>query len=125
MTVFPGGFGQQGGNPQVDPGGLGGGAVSAVNGEKDTEPIGPEAVWRLARAYLATYRGPHGDAPGADAAVTGPMDRTPEGRLVPPAYGTANRSMTHQTSADQPSTSQEKRHDGVFGRIRTASKRRW
>ena len=44
-----------------------------------------EIFHRLARAYLATYRGPHGGAPGADAAVTGPVNSIAPGRLVSPA----------------------------------------
>jgi len=44
-----------------------------------------EAFHRLARAYLATYRGPHADAPGADSAVTGPVDQAAAGMLVRPA----------------------------------------
>ena len=38
--------------------------------------LSSDVLPRLARAYMATYRGPHGDAPGADAAVTGPVQRT-------------------------------------------------
>ena len=43
-------------------------------------PLSQDAIARLARAYMATYRGPHGDAPGADAAVTGPVDRSARAR---------------------------------------------
>jgi glutamate dehydrogenase len=52
-----------------------------------TGELTADAMQRLARAYLATYRGPHGDAPGADSAVTitGPIDRTAMGRLLSPA----------------------------------------
>ncbi len=44
-----------------------------------------EAFHRLARAYLATYRGPHGDAPGAEVTVSAPIDRLSAGRLVSPS----------------------------------------
>ena len=49
----------------------------ATGGLERSEPsaLTAEAVETLARAYTATYRGPHGDAPGEDAAVTGPADR--------------------------------------------------
>ncbi|ADT98657.1 NAD-glutamate dehydrogenase [Mycolicibacterium gilvum] len=49
----------------------------AVNGA--TGAVGAEMVERLIPAYLATYRGPHGGAPGADAAVTGPLRRHDDG----------------------------------------------
>ncbi|MGB2921405.1 MAG: NAD-glutamate dehydrogenase [Mycobacterium sp.] len=35
-----------------------------------------EVIDRLVPAYLETYRGPHGGAPGAEAAVTGPVHRS-------------------------------------------------
>ena len=44
------------------------GAINNTDGAVDAE-----VVDRLIPAYLATYRGPHGDAPGAEAAVTGPL----------------------------------------------------
>ena len=50
-------------NPGAISGAVGGPAVTA------------EVIDRLEHAYLATYRGPHGGAPGAEAAVTGPMRR--------------------------------------------------
>jgi glutamate dehydrogenase len=37
----------------------------------------------LARAYLQTYQGPHGDAPAADSAVTAPVDQSIAGRVSP------------------------------------------
>jgi glutamate dehydrogenase len=59
----------------------------AGSGLDGTGELTADAMQRLARAYLATYRGPHGDAPGADSAVTitGPIDRTAMGRLLSPA----------------------------------------
>ena len=37
--------------------------------------VSAEVIDRLTPAYLATYRGPHGGAPGTEAAVTGPLRR--------------------------------------------------
>jgi glutamate dehydrogenase len=76
MSVNPGGSGGQLGVPPAR------GQRRAGNG---TGEPAAESLQRLARAYLATYRGPHGDAPGADSAVTGPVDRTAAGRLLSPA----------------------------------------
>jgi glutamate dehydrogenase len=45
--------------------------------------IAPAALDKLARAYVATFHGPHGDAPVADA-VTGPVDMSSAGKLVSP-----------------------------------------
>ncbi len=55
--------------------------------------LSSDVFQRLARAYMATYRGPHGDAPGADAAVTGPVQRTDLGRLVSPALVEAHHRL--------------------------------
>jgi glutamate dehydrogenase len=44
---------------------------------------------------MATYRGPHGDAPGADSAVTGPVDRT-AGRMMSPALVDAHLRLGRQ-----------------------------
>jgi glutamate dehydrogenase len=59
------------------------GAGTGVERQTGPQTLSQDATARLARAYLATYRGPHGDAPGADAAVTGPVDRTAAGLLSP------------------------------------------
>jgi glutamate dehydrogenase len=75
----PAGGGQRSDAGIIHTGGLPSGPA-AVAGEPSAE-----AFHRLARAYMATYRGPHGDAPGAEAAVTGPVDRTAAGRLVSPS----------------------------------------
>ncbi|MDT5019316.1 MAG: glutamate dehydrogenase, partial [Mycobacterium sp.] len=61
-------------------GGLGEPPVGSPVGEPPAA-----ALHRLARAYLATYRGPHGDAPGAEVTVTGPIDQIAAGRLASPA----------------------------------------
>ena len=65
----------------VNPGAIGGQHRRDAGPAQQTS----DSMQRLARAYLATYRGPHGDAPGADSAVTGPVDRVGSGRLVSPA----------------------------------------
>ena len=50
---------------------------------------------------MATYRGPHGDAPGADSAVTAPVDRTAVGRLMSPALVDAHyRLGRHRSFGD-------------------------
>ncbi|HJT96164.1 MAG TPA: NAD-glutamate dehydrogenase domain-containing protein, partial [Mycobacterium sp.] len=60
------------------------GAVGRRDGAVE-HAVPPESMHRLARAYLATYRGPHGDAPGADSAVTAPIGQTAAGTIVTPA----------------------------------------
>ncbi|MCG7595990.1 NAD-glutamate dehydrogenase [Mycobacterium sp. PSTR-4-N] len=50
------------------------GAIGAT--EKD---LTPEVIDRLIPAYLQTYRGPHGGAPGSEGAVTGPLRRPSDG----------------------------------------------
>jgi glutamate dehydrogenase len=59
-----------------------GGAIGEP-GESAAPPA--EAFHAIARAYLATYRGPHGDAPGAEVTVTGPIDQTDVGHAASPA----------------------------------------
>jgi glutamate dehydrogenase len=82
----------------VNQGAIGGPGESSAHGGRgdtglaagaETPALTDEAFARLARAYLATYRGPHGDAPGADSAVTGPVDRTVAG-VVSPAMVSAH-----------------------------------
>ncbi|MBX7431365.1 NAD-glutamate dehydrogenase [Mycobacterium sp. Y57] len=46
----------------------------AIGGRKDSGAT-PEVVDQLVPAFLETFRGPHGGAPGAEAAVTGPVSR--------------------------------------------------
>jgi glutamate dehydrogenase len=52
----------------------------------------------MARAYLLTYQGPHGDAPAADSAVTAPVDQSVIGRLVSPALLAAHGRLGRQRS---------------------------
>jgi glutamate dehydrogenase len=53
-------------------------------GGSTAPPLSQDTITRLARAYMATYRGPHGDAPGADSAVTAPVDRSAVKMLLSP-----------------------------------------
>ena len=71
------------------------GTGTGVEGSTDSPPLSQDTVARLARAYMATYRGPHGDAPGADSAVTGPVDRT-AGRMMSPALVDAHLRLGRQ-----------------------------
>ena len=43
--------------------------------------VAPATLDKLARAYIATYHGPHGDAPTVDT-VTGPVDMSAPGKLM-------------------------------------------
>ena len=72
------------------------GTGTGVDGSTDSPPISQDTIARLARAYMATYRGPHGDAPGADSAVTGPVDRTAVGRMMSPALVDAHLRLGRQ-----------------------------
>ncbi len=51
--------------------------------------VAPATLEKLARAYIATYHGPHGDAPVAEA-VTGPVDMSAAGKLMSPALLSAH-----------------------------------
>ncbi|SEH72968.1 glutamate dehydrogenase [Mycolicibacterium rutilum] len=59
----------------VNPGDSGGPA-GAETGHRESPALDDQTTARLARAYLETYRGPHADAPAADAAVTMPVTAT-------------------------------------------------
>jgi glutamate dehydrogenase len=74
------------------------GTGRGVGGRTDSTPLTQDTTARLARAYMATYRGPHGDAPGADAAVTAPVDRAAVGMLVSPAMIDAHYGLGHHRS---------------------------
>jgi glutamate dehydrogenase len=76
------------------------GSGTGVDGSTDSPPLSQDTIARLARAYLATYRGPHGDAPGADSAVTAPVDRTAF-KLMSPALVDAHvRLGRHRSFGD-------------------------
>jgi glutamate dehydrogenase len=70
------------------------------DGPADTRLMNPgrDVNAGLGRAYLATYHGPHGDAPEADTAVTAPVDRSGVGRLVSPALLAAHSRLGKQRS---------------------------
>ncbi|MCT7660505.1 NAD-glutamate dehydrogenase [Mycobacterium deserti] len=62
--------------------------------------LSQEAVARMARAFMETYRGPHADAPAADAAVTMPVQMS-AGRVVSPAMVTGHlRLARHRPVGD-------------------------
>src|SRR5690349_17908890 len=60
------------------------GTHAGIGGSTESPPLSQDTIARLARAYMATYRGPHGDAPGADATVTAPV-RAAVSTLISPA----------------------------------------
>ncbi|MEY2592119.1 MAG: glutamate dehydrogenase, partial [Acidimicrobiaceae bacterium] len=77
------------------------GTGTGVDGSTTSPPLNQDKIARLARAYMATYRGPHGDAPGADSAVTAPVDRTALGRLTSPVLVDAHyRLGQHRSFGD-------------------------
>ena len=57
----------------------GAGAIEGVT----ERMVAPATLEKLARAYIATYHGPHGDAPVADA-ITAPIDMSAAGHLMSP-----------------------------------------
>ena len=74
------------------------GTGTGVGGTTESPPPSKDTVARLARAYMATYHGPHGDAPGADAAITAPVDRASLGTLVSPAMVEAQYRLGRRRS---------------------------
>ncbi|HET7741394.1 MAG TPA: NAD-glutamate dehydrogenase, partial [Mycobacterium sp.] len=83
MTVNPGSGGDFGGSAE---------ATTVLH--HDPNAKGPNA--KLARAYLQTQQGPHGDAPAADATVTAPIGQSVEGRLVTSALLEAHNKLGRQ-----------------------------
>jgi glutamate dehydrogenase len=71
------------------------GSGQGYDGSAETSALSlnQDATAGLARAYLATYQGPHGDAPAADSAVTAPVDQSAIGRLVSPAMLAAHSRL--------------------------------
>lgn len=59
------------------------GAGVGVTGAHQSSGLDDETVARLARAYVETYRGPHADAPTADATVTMPVTATAQQVVSP------------------------------------------
>jgi glutamate dehydrogenase len=56
--------------------------AGAIEGQTELM-VAPTTLDKLARAYIATYHGPHGDAPATDA-TTGPVDMSAAGNLMSP-----------------------------------------
>src|ERR1700752_1113929 len=76
------------------------GSGTGVDGSTDSAPLSQDTIARLARAYMATYRGPHGDAPGADSAVTAPVDRAALGLMSPALVDAHLRLGRHRSFGD-------------------------
>ncbi len=76
------------------------GSGTGVDGSTDSPPLSQDTIARLARAYMATYSGPHGDAPGADTAVTGPVNRTAMGLMSPALVEAHYRLGQHRSLGD-------------------------
>ena len=72
------------------------GSGQNVDGSSNTTVLNQDGNAGLARAYLETYQGPHGDAPEADSAVTAPVDKSVVGRLVSPAMLAAHGRLGKQ-----------------------------
>ncbi|BBY30868.1 NAD-glutamate dehydrogenase [Mycolicibacterium sediminis] len=66
-----------------------------------TTVLKKDPVTSLARAYLQTHQGPHGDAPAADSAVTAPITLTAGGGLVTPALLAAHSKVGRQRAAGE------------------------
>ena len=65
--------------------------AGAIEGPTE-RAILPASLDKLARAYIATYHGPHGDAPISDAA-TGPVDMGAAGKLMSPNLLSAHYNL--------------------------------
>jgi glutamate dehydrogenase len=57
--------------------------------------VDPRTTESIGEAYLATYRGPHGGAPDADATDTGPLVMAAADRVVPPELIAAQERLAH------------------------------
>ncbi|WP_179468487.1 NAD-glutamate dehydrogenase [Mycolicibacterium vinylchloridicum] len=57
--------------------------------------VDPRTTESIGEAYLATYRGPHGGAPDADATDTGPLVTAAADRAVPPGLIAAQERLAH------------------------------
>ena len=69
--------------------------AGAIEGPTEPTMVTPATLEKLARAYIATYHGPHGDAPTVDA-VTGPVDMSAAGKLMTPALLAAHYKLGRQ-----------------------------
>ena len=91
------------------------GTGTGVGGSTDSPPLSQAAIARLARAYMSTYRGPHGDAPGADSAVTAPLQRTVAGMVSPALVDAHLRLGRHRSFGDTRVASYAGDDAGGFG----------
>ena len=66
------------------------------DGSAETVVINKGLTGGLARAYLATHQGPHGDAPAADTGMTMPVNVL--GQMVTPQLLAAHTKMGHRRS---------------------------
>ncbi|TDO07245.1 glutamate dehydrogenase [Mycobacterium sp. BK086] len=57
--------------------------------------VDPRTTESMGEAYLATYRGPHGGAPDADATDTGPLVTAAADRVIPPGLIAAQEQLAH------------------------------
>ncbi|MGV0848805.1 NAD-glutamate dehydrogenase [Mycolicibacterium phlei] len=78
----------------VNPGAVGGptGAGAGPAGPPQAPALDERTLARLTRAYLETYRGPHADAPTADATVTMPLAAA-AGQVVKPGLIAAHHRL--------------------------------
>ena len=69
--------------------------AGAIEGRTDPTMVASPTLDKLGRAYIATYHGPHGDAPVAEA-VSGPVDMSAAGKLMSPALLAAHYKLGKQ-----------------------------
>ncbi|MCV7237153.1 NAD-glutamate dehydrogenase [Mycolicibacterium celeriflavum] len=74
------------------------GVRAGVAGPGSSPALDDQTLARLSRAYLETYRGPHADAPSADAAVTMPVTVSVHD-MVPPGLVTAHHRLARSRRA--------------------------
>ncbi|STZ61328.1 NAD-glutamate dehydrogenase [Mycolicibacterium tokaiense] len=71
-------------------------------GATEKSVLSPELMAKLSQAYQDTYRGPHGDAPGADTADTGPLRQAgTEDHLVSAALLAAHVALARRRAPGQ------------------------
>ena len=105
MSVNPGAVGRP-----ADPGSSGAGPPQRAGAEPGSPSRG------LAHAYIETYRGPHADAPAADASVTLPGGHDVAAEMVSPALVTAHHRLgRHRPVGRNPRRGVRRRRPGGFG----------